>query len=146
MLGFNMIAGTVLGLAAALASTRLLDALLYEVDALDPVVFVAMSMLCGASQSLEQLIVFRVFQGIGGGMLTPVGGAMLYHSYLTSEAAAYRAHAVATAGDALDALAAELGRVRTALLCLEANPAGCHRRVVAELLAERVPGLAVEDL
>ena len=29
--------------AAALASTRLLDALLYEVDALDPVVVVAMS-------------------------------------------------------------------------------------------------------
>jgi len=38
-----VIAGTVVGLAAALASTRLLDALLYEVDALDPVVFVAMS-------------------------------------------------------------------------------------------------------
>ena len=35
--------GTVVVLAAALASTRLLDALLYEVDALDPVVFVAMS-------------------------------------------------------------------------------------------------------
>ena len=34
-------------------------------------VFVAMSMLCGAAQSLEQLIAFRVFQGIGGGMLTP---------------------------------------------------------------------------
>jgi len=66
--------------------------------------------------------------------------------YRDEAAAAYRAHAVATAGDALDALAAELGRVRTALLCLEANPAGCHRRVVAELLAERVPGLAVEDL
>lgn len=61
-------------------------------------------------------------------------------------AAAYREHVVAVAGDELDALAGELGRVRTALLCLEANPAGCHRRVVAELLRERVPGLAVEDL
>ena len=40
-----VIAGTVVGLAAALASTRLLDALLYEVDALDPVVFVAMSLM-----------------------------------------------------------------------------------------------------
>ena len=40
-----VIAGTVVGLAAALASTRLLDALLYEVDALDPVVFVAMSIM-----------------------------------------------------------------------------------------------------
>jgi putative ABC transport system permease protein len=37
--------GTIIGVAAALASTRLLDALLYEVDALDPVVFVAMSIM-----------------------------------------------------------------------------------------------------
>ena len=61
-------------------------------------------------------------------------------------AAAYREHVVATADDELDALASELGRVRTALLCLEADPAGCHRRVVADLLRERVPGLEVEDL
>ncbi len=40
-----VLAGTVLGIAAALASTRLLEALLYEVNALDPVVFVAMSVL-----------------------------------------------------------------------------------------------------
>ena len=38
------------------------------------------------------------------------------------------------------------GHLDEALLCLEANPAGCHRRIVAELLAERVPGLGVEDL
>jgi putative ABC transport system permease protein len=37
--------GIVLGVVAALASTRLLDALLYEVDALDPAVFVAMSIV-----------------------------------------------------------------------------------------------------
>lgn len=37
--------GTVVGVAAALASTRLLDALLYEVNAVDPVVFVAMSIM-----------------------------------------------------------------------------------------------------
>ncbi|HYH89809.1 MAG TPA: DUF488 domain-containing protein [Solirubrobacteraceae bacterium] len=66
--------------------------------------------------------------------------------HLEQAAAAYRAYAVASAGDELDTLAAELPRVRTALLCLEANPAGCHRRVVAELLRERVPDLEVEDL
>jgi putative ABC transport system permease protein len=37
--------GVVVGVAAAVASTRLLDALLYEVNALDPVVFVAMSIM-----------------------------------------------------------------------------------------------------
>jgi MFS family permease len=45
------------------------------------VIFVATSMLCGLSQSLGQLVVFRVFQGIGGGLLTPVGGAMLYRAF-----------------------------------------------------------------
>jgi putative ABC transport system permease protein len=40
-----VLVGTVCGVAAALASTRLLDALLYEVNALDPVVFVAMSIM-----------------------------------------------------------------------------------------------------
>jgi len=40
-----VLVGAVVGVVAALASTRLLDALLYEVDALDPVVFVAMSIV-----------------------------------------------------------------------------------------------------
>jgi putative ABC transport system permease protein len=40
-----VLAGTGVGIAAALASTRLLDALLYEVDALDPLVFGAMSIM-----------------------------------------------------------------------------------------------------
>ena len=78
---------------------------------------------------------------------TPLDIRGLFRSGHVDEArAAYREHAVANAGPELDALAAELPRVRTALLCLEANPAGCHRWVVAELLRERVPGLAVEDL
>jgi len=54
-----------------------------------------------------------------------------------------------TAARELDALAAELtqrGARRTALLCLEAEPAHCHRRVVAEQLRERVPSLRVIDL
>jgi uncharacterized protein (DUF488 family) len=78
---------------------------------------------------------------------TPVDIRGLFRSgYLEEARAAYREHAVAHAGAELDALAAELPRVRTALLCLEANPAGCHRRAVAELLRERVPDLDVEDL
>jgi hypothetical protein len=32
------------------------------------------------------------------------------------------------------------------LLCLEADPAGCHRRLVAEALARRRRGLRVTDL
>ena len=47
---------------------------------------------------------------------------------------------------AVEALAAELPDVRTALLCFEADPATCHRRVLVEALAERVPGLQVVDL
>ena len=40
-----VLVGIVMGVAAALASTRLLDALLYEVNAVDPMVFVAMSFM-----------------------------------------------------------------------------------------------------
>jgi uncharacterized protein (DUF488 family) len=62
---------------------------------------------------------------------------------------AFRAHVEQTAAAELDALADEL-RARdtpsTALLCLEAEPAHCHRRVVAERLRERRPELQVVDL
>ena len=61
--------------------------------------------------------------------------------------AGYRAHVEATAAGALTELADELsGAPRTALLCLEADPAGCHRRVVTDALQERVPDLRVVDL
>ncbi len=43
--------------------------------------FTAGSMLCSLAQSMGQLIGFRVLQGIGGGMLTPVGIAMLYRAF-----------------------------------------------------------------
>lgn len=78
---------------------------------------------------------------------TPLEIRGLYRAGRAEEAAAaYRAHVQATAGEELDALARELDGPPTALLCLEADPAGCHRRVVAELLRERQPGLEVVDL
>ncbi len=60
---------------------------------------------------------------------------------------AFRAHVEADAAEHLDALAAELDRApATALMCLEADPAGCHRRVIAEQLRVRRPELEVVDL
>lgn len=41
------------------------------------VLFVAGSALCGAAWSVASLIAFRTIQGIGGGMLMPVGQTML---------------------------------------------------------------------
>ncbi|HEY2052923.1 MAG TPA: DHA2 family efflux MFS transporter permease subunit [Solirubrobacterales bacterium] len=43
--------------------------------------FTVASALCGAAQSLPQLIVARALQGVGGGLLTPTGTAMLYRAY-----------------------------------------------------------------
>src|ERR1019366_5985479 len=43
--------------------------------------FTIASTLCGLSQSVLELVLFRVLQGAGGGMLTPVGMAMLYRAY-----------------------------------------------------------------
>ncbi|MHB8717653.1 MAG: MDR family MFS transporter [Candidatus Dormibacteria bacterium] len=37
------------------------------------VMFTLASMLCGISQNLGELILFRVIQGVGGGMLMPIG-------------------------------------------------------------------------
>jgi uncharacterized protein (DUF488 family) len=66
---------------------------------------------------------------------------------LAQARAGYRAHVEANSPDALVELAGELPHgPRTALLCLEAEPAGCHRRVLSELLRERLSGLEVVDL
>ena len=43
--------------------------------------FTGGSLLCALAQSIGQLIGFRVVQGVGGGMLTPVGIAMLYRAF-----------------------------------------------------------------
>ncbi|MGE5287627.1 MAG: MDR family MFS transporter [Micromonosporaceae bacterium] len=49
------------------------------------VVFTAASALCGAAQSLGELVAFRVVQGVGGGMLAPVGLAMLFRVFPPAE-------------------------------------------------------------
>src|SRR3954469_12706187 len=41
------------------------------------VLFTAGSALCGLATSTEQLIVFRAIQGIGGGMILPIGQLMM---------------------------------------------------------------------
>jgi EmrB/QacA subfamily drug resistance transporter len=49
--------------------------------------FVAASALCGAAQSLEQLIAFRMVQGAFAGLITPIGSAMLYRAFPLKERA-----------------------------------------------------------
>jgi len=79
---------------------------------------------------------------------TPVEIRGLYRAgHAERAAAAYLEHVESDAAEALDELAAELERPpRTALLCLEADPAHCHRRVLAERLRVRSPRLEVVDL
>lgn len=50
-------------------------------------IFVVASALCGLAQSLEQLVAFRFLQGMGGGMMTPVGTAMLSREFPGAERA-----------------------------------------------------------
>ncbi len=80
---------------------------------------------------------------------TPPDLRWLFRANRTEEArAAYRSHVEAEAPEALDELAAELDSAPpTALLCLEAEPVGCHRRVITEALYERLGDrLRVVDL
>jgi EmrB/QacA subfamily drug resistance transporter len=44
-------------------------------------IFTGASILCGLSQSLEQLLVVRIIQGGAAGMLNPVGTAMLFRAF-----------------------------------------------------------------
>ena len=43
--------------------------------------FTVASALCGQAHSLTELVAFRVLQGVGGGMMTPVGTAMLFRAF-----------------------------------------------------------------
>lgn len=59
--------------------------------------FVAASALCGAAQSLDQLIAFRMVQGLFAGLITPIGSAMLYRAYPLEERARASAAVIAVA-------------------------------------------------
>ena len=80
---------------------------------------------------------------------TPPDLRALYRAGRIDEAATgYRRHVEAHAAAELDDLADELARGAppTALLCLEAEPATCHRREITEALRRRRPDLEVVDL
>ena len=79
---------------------------------------------------------------------TPADLRWLFHAGRVEEGAtAFLAHIEQHAPEALDGLAKELEHAPpTALLCLEADPAGCHRRVLTDALRSRVPDLQVVDL
>ena len=49
------------------------------------VVFTVGSALCGLAQNMTELVLFRVVQGAGGGMMAPVGMAMLYRVFPPAE-------------------------------------------------------------
>jgi EmrB/QacA subfamily drug resistance transporter len=49
------------------------------------VIFTVASALCGVSGSLSELVGFRVLQGVGGGLMTPVGLAMLFRVFPPAE-------------------------------------------------------------
>jgi len=80
------------------------------------VVFTGASALCGLSTSLGELVLFRVLQGVGGGMLAPVGLAMLFRVFPPEER--IRASAILTIPTTL---APALGPVVGGLLVTDAS-------------------------
>jgi EmrB/QacA subfamily drug resistance transporter len=74
-------------------------------------VFTVASALCGLASSLGELVAFRILQGAGGGMLAPVGMAMLFRAFPPEER--IRASAILTAPTTL---APALGPVLGGLL------------------------------
>jgi EmrB/QacA subfamily drug resistance transporter len=48
-------------------------------------IFTVGSVLCGFAQDMTQLVMFRVLQGAGGGMMAPVGMAMLFRVFPPAE-------------------------------------------------------------
>ena len=90
-------------------------------------------------------IVYEHRRGLG----TPADLRWLFKNRRVAEGReGFRAYVREHATEELDELAEELrsGGPRTALLCLEAEPAECHRSVLVEELRARVPDLEVVDL
>jgi EmrB/QacA subfamily drug resistance transporter len=51
------------------------------------VTFTVASALCGIAQNLFEMVLFRILQGVGGGMMAPIGFAMLMRAYPPAERA-----------------------------------------------------------
>ena len=79
---------------------------------------------------------------------TPPDLRWLYkHNRVAEGRDGFRRHVETMSTADLDALAAEVrDGPRTALLCLEADPATCHRSVLTEALGRRLADLRVIDL
>ncbi|MFQ5556529.1 MAG: DHA2 family efflux MFS transporter permease subunit [Acidimicrobiales bacterium] len=60
-------------------------------------VFTGASALCGAAGSVDQLVAFRILQGLGAGLITPIGSAMLYRAFPVHERARAAAAVVGVA-------------------------------------------------
>ena len=92
----------------------------------------------------EAGISYEHWRGLG----TPVEIRALFRRSATAAARdAYRRHLETEATDELERLRGALrDGPPTALLCLEAEPSHCHRRVICEALQARDPALAVIDL
>lgn len=60
--------------------------------------------------------------------------------------AGYRSHLAGPSSESVALLAARVGEGGVCLLCVEHDAASCHRRLLAEALAERLAALHVRDL
>jgi EmrB/QacA subfamily drug resistance transporter len=85
------VAGTVIGYQVAVGLS--IPAAAWLGDRLGPrqvllgsiALFTLASALCGLAANLDELVAFRVLQGIGGGLMTPVGMTMLFRAFPPAE-------------------------------------------------------------
>jgi len=85
------VAGAVIGYQVAVALS--IPAAAWLGDRLGPrqvllgaiAIFTVASALCGLAGGLDELVGFRVLQGVGGGLMTPVGMTMLFRAFPQAE-------------------------------------------------------------